>query len=136
MAADFYLASSYDALDAKRLQIELSLESDGYYWFLYRYFESANLDRRHELIDLYGGAEISGYQLDRLEDELQTALLDIQARPASWPVLVGWSSTTICRETEDKRVIDKDRLVALIESMLALIRRAREERLALVYVGD
>ncbi|TCJ11624.1 hypothetical protein EZJ19_15240 [Parasulfuritortus cantonensis] len=136
MAADLYLASSYEALDAKRLPIELSLQSDGYYWFLYRYFESANIDRRHELIDLYGGAEISGYQLERLEDELHMALLDIQARPASWPVLVGWSSTTICRETEDKRVIEKGKLVALIENLLGLIKRAREEKLKLVYVGD
>ena len=136
MAADLYLASSYDELDANRIPVELSFENDGYYWFLYRYFESANLDRRHELIDLYGGAEICGYQLDRLEDELHTALLDIQGHPALWPVLVGWSSGTVCRETEDKRMIEKVKLVAVIESLLGLIKRAREEKLKLVYVGD
>jgi hypothetical protein len=136
MAADFYLASSYEELDAKRSPVELSLESDGYYWFLYRYFESANLDRRHELVDLYGGTSIGGYQLDRLEDELRTALLDVQARPESWPVLVGWSSASISRETEDLRVIEKGKLVALINQLLAVVARAREARLQLVYVGD
>lgn len=136
MSADFYLARSYEELDAKHSPLELALESDGYYWFLYRNFESANLDRRNELIDLYGGASIDGYQLDRLEDELRTALLDIQSRPESWPVLVGWTSTSISRETEDLRVIEKSKLVALINQLLALIDRARQAKLRLVYVGD
>jgi len=62
----------------------LLLNDDGYYWFLYRYFEAANLDRGAELIDLYGGAELAGYQLERLAEELQQALRDVEAGPAEW----------------------------------------------------
>jgi hypothetical protein len=136
VAADFYLAHPHDDLVVNRHAFEFSLENDGYYWFLYRYFESANLDRRCELIDLYGGSAISGYQLQRLEEELHTALLDIESRPASWSVLVGWESTTICRETEIREVIEKPVLVDLIQALLALIERARTSGLKLVYVGD
>lgn len=136
MSADFYVARSYDDLDARRAPLELSLESNGYYWFLYRYFESANLDRRHELIDLYGGASIGGYQLDRLEEELNEALLDIQSRPASWRVLVGWTSESISRETEERKVVEKGRLIELINKLLSLIAQAKESKLQIVYVGD
>jgi hypothetical protein len=31
-----------------------------------------------DLVDLYGGAEIDGYQLDRLEDEMKAARVDVQ----------------------------------------------------------
>ena len=49
------------------------LDSNGCYWYLYRYFEGAKVQRTEELIDLYGSAEIDGYELDRLEDELIAA---------------------------------------------------------------
>jgi hypothetical protein len=136
VAADFYIARSYEELVATRAPIELSLESNGYYWFLYRYFQAANLDHEHELVDLYGGGSIGGYQLDRLEEELQTALLDIETRPASWAVLVGWLSEAVCRETEERKVIEKTTLVALIHHLLELIKRARESNCQLVYIGD
>jgi hypothetical protein len=136
MAADIYIAAGYDEVEGGKRPLLLSLESDGYYWFLYRYFESANLDHEHELIDLYGGGEIEGYQLDRLEDELRTALLDVTARPKTWKVLVGWQSEAKGRDTEDWRTVEKDKVVALIEQLLGLIRRARESRLKLVCLGD
>lgn len=136
MAADIYVATGYDEVRNGGPEILLSLEHGGYYWFLYRYFESANLDHQHELIDLYGGGEIDGYQLGRLHDELSTALLDVEARPRAWRVLVGWQSEKRCRDTEDWRTVEKVEMVALIEQLLGLVERARSSELKLVYLGD
>ena len=136
MGADFYIAKGHEELKSKKLPILLTLESNACYWFLYHYFERANLDRRHELIDLYGGAEIDGYQLDRLEDELKVALLDIANRAENWKVLVGWKSEEISRETEDWRSTEKKKLTGLVQNLLGLIGQARESGLKLVYLGD
>jgi hypothetical protein len=136
MAADFYIAADYNAIRGEALPRLLTLESDAYYWFLYRYFESANLDRQHELIDLYGDNVLDGYQLDRLQDELKTALTDVNARPDTWDVLVGWKSEQVGRESEDWRPIERRRMVEIINSLLDLIRRAKESGLKLICVGD
>jgi hypothetical protein len=112
------------------------LESDGVYWFLYRYFEAANLDRATELIDLYGGATIEGYQLHRLRTELEQARQDVQAKPQSWRVLLGWTSERRTVETEDWRTVQKGDVLRTIEQLLALTRCAESSDLKLVCSGD
>jgi len=136
MATDFYIATGLKEIKNKNLPVLLSLNSDAYYWFLYKYFESANLARGHELINLYGDMALDGYQLERLEEEWKIALVDVSARPNIWNVLVGWNSEKATRDTEDRRPVEKHKMVELINQLLALIRQARESRLKLVYVGD
>ncbi len=90
MAATIYVAESWrTTTPANPPEQSVSLDDTGCYWHLYRYFEGANLDRREELVDLYGGAEIDGYQLDRLEDELIAAREEAKGRPNQWNVLTG-----------------------------------------------
>jgi hypothetical protein len=135
MAADIFVAESWKAARANPSAKALVFEDDGYYWHLYRYFEGANLDRRHELIDLYGGGEIIGYQLDRLEDELNSALADASCKPAEWRVLTGWNERP-ARENEIWREVERETLIEMIHRMLWLIKFAREKNLQLFCSGD
>jgi len=136
MAAALYLASRAELQRPSNVVPPVVLDSSGYYWFLYRYFESANLERhKGELIDLYGGGVIEGYQLHRLIRELEQAFEDVQHKPASWRVLVGWTGTDISVETEDWRTVEKVEMIDVISSILALARGASDS-LKLVCDGD
>jgi hypothetical protein len=135
MACDVFPATS---LDERPTSPELFVEfqSDGYYWHLYPYFESAKLPSKNELIDLYGDNEISGYELDRLESRLREAKLDMQWRAETWLVTIGWTGSNICRESEDQRLVDKQTMLALIDRMLNVIAYTKENELKLCVVGD
>ena len=135
MAADLFVAESWKAPHANPDERAVAFEDDGYYCHLYRYFEGANLDRRHELIDLYGGGPIDGYQLDRLEDELRAALEDASHRAQTWRVLTGWNEHP-ARENEIWKEVEKQKLIDLIHSMLWLINFAKERNLKLICYGD
>jgi len=134
VAADIYIKqeSRADALPEESVQ----LHADACYWFLYRYFEAANLDRSHELIGLYEDADISGYQFQRLEDELLLAREDAAARPETWTVLVGWDGEVQSRDTEIHKEVKRAELLGLIDRLLGLVRRALERGQTLVVVGD
>jgi hypothetical protein len=136
MAAFVYVAGDSDSSRPSDAAPPLLLESDGVYWFLYRYFEAANLDRANELIDLYGGSEIDGYQLHRLRQELEQALQDVQQKTASWRVLVGWKGNKKSIDTEDWRMVLKEDVLSVIGSLLALVRCAETSNLKLFSSGD
>jgi hypothetical protein len=114
----------------------LMLDSSPEYWFLYRYFESANLDRRHELIDLYGGGVIEGYQLHRLRTELELARSDVEAKPDSWNVLVGWTGESASVESEDWRPVTKLKVAEIIRTLLNMIQYSEEHGVKFVSSGD
>lgn len=136
MAALVYLADPTNFDKPSSALPSILLESTAEYWFLYRYFEAANLDRRTELIDLYGGGVIEGYQLHRLQCEMEQALQDVEAKPGSWKVLVGWSGEKKSAETEDWRTVNKFNMLALISSLLELIYYSTQSQLRLVTSGD
>lgn len=112
------------------------LTDDGYYWFLHRYFEAANLDRSSELIDLYGGRIVEGYQLRRLRSELEIALDDARNKPKTWSVFTGWSDTIRAVETESWQSIDQQQLLDLINALLDLLRTSEASKLKVVCSGD
>jgi hypothetical protein len=115
----------------------VQLNDDGYYWYLYRYFEAANLDRRGgELIDLYGGRVIDGYQLHRLKHELEQALEDIANKPEFWLVLAGWRSEVPSFDTENWQEVRQSTMQLLIRAITALIDKAESSELTFVCSGD
>ncbi|GAG14635.1 unnamed protein product, partial [marine sediment metagenome] len=97
--------------------------------------EGANLDHHNELVDLYGGTEIDGYQLDRLEDEMKTALEDVKHKPDQWKILTGWNKCP-ARENEIWCVVDKMGIIEIIQRLLQLIAFARTRKLKLIVSGD
>lgn len=136
MAALVYVAEASDLDKPSSAAESILLESDGTCSFLYRYFEGANLDHAKQLIDPYGGGVIEGYQLHRLRTELEQAHQDVQAKPQSWRVLVGWKSERRSIETEDWQTVQKGDVLRTIELLLALIRCAETSDLKLVCSGD
>jgi hypothetical protein len=135
MAAFIFVAASWQGPPANPKDRSVLLESDGNYWFLYRYFEGANLNHESELIDLYGGGEIDGYQLHRLETELRSALEDVGRKPEHWRVLTGWNEEPTI-ENEIWRDVGRDRMVQLINQLVWLVEFAKERRLKLICSGD
>ena len=135
MAADIYVAENWRANRANPPERSVWFEDNGYYWHLYRYFEGAKVQRTDELIDLYGGAEIEGYELDRLEDELAAAREDASHRPEEWKVLTGWKESP-ARENEIWRVVQKADVLEIIANMLWLIEFAKANKLKLIVRGD
>jgi hypothetical protein len=135
MAADIYVAENCRANRANPPECSVWLNESGCYWHLYRYFEGAKVQRTEELIDLYGDAEIDGYELDRLEDELLAARDDASHKPDEWKVLTGWSQFP-ARENEIWCVVDKTELLEIIAKMIWLIDFARANELKLIVSGD
>jgi len=113
------------------------LDDNGYYWWLYRYFEAANLPPRNgELIDLYGDSEISGYQLERLRRELSEARFDAAHRPEEWEVVIGWDGEQICAATESVSVVRRSEMLEIIDELLSLTTSALEHNLPVTCKGD
>ncbi len=137
MAAEIIVAPSLSSVTRESLKNCVVLEGDGKYWFLYWYFEAANLPpKQHELIDLYSDSEISGYQLDRLIEKLNEARADTLNKPERWEVVTGWHTSTISKETELRSSVERVDMIALIDQLLSMANEARERGLKLVSIGD
>jgi hypothetical protein len=136
MAAYIFVAESWREHPANPQERSVLLESDGYYWFLYRYFEGANIAHKSELIDLYGGGEIIGYQLHRLETELKSAEADVARKPDRWKVLVGWNGPEVAIETESWSEVERSKMTELVQRLLWLVDFAKESKLKLICSGD
>jgi hypothetical protein len=136
MAAIVYTSKSHDEGPQAGCEHVL-LDDSAAYWFLYRYFEAANLSpAKEELIDLYGAAEIGGYQLERFIEELQLAEIDAKARPPEWSVLLGWHGAKMAKDTERREVLKRDDAIHIIRSLLKLAEDAQSRGLKLISSGD
>lgn len=135
MAADIYVAENLRAVRAHPPERSVWLDDTASYWHLYRYFEAAKVQRAEELFDLYGSAEITGYELDRLKDELTAAREEASQKPDEWKVLTGWKDFA-ARENEIWGIVKKTELLDIIARLLWLIDFARENGLKLIVFGD
>ena len=118
------------------IQYKLEFWADGYYFFLFGYFERANLSRSHELLDLYGDSEIGGVQLDRLEEELIRAKADVTDKEDTWDELIGWSGIERKESQEVREKVERERMLILIKKLLALVSEARERQMKIIGLGD
>ncbi|MCX6952944.1 MAG: hypothetical protein NTV51_12380 [Verrucomicrobia bacterium] len=136
MAAFLSIEASGHADQPERPQ-GVELDDSATYRFLYRYFASANLPGSGpELVDLYGNAEIGGYQLERLVDELRSAEIDVLGRPAEWSVLLGWDGADMKKETERREVLSREKALLTIRSLLDLAQEAQRRGVKLISAGD
>ncbi len=136
MTTTIFLNGKADNLGPYEAIPSVQLASDGYYWFLYRYFECANLERHaDDLIDLYGGRVIEGYQLYRLRFELLQALEDIQHKSDQWVVLTGWNGERAEIDKEIWQSVEKFRMTELVRALLKLVDGVSDS-LQLVSSGD
>ncbi len=135
--ADLFVSESLECSGPGEAGKRVVLADDGYYWFLYWYFEAASLPpRKHELIDLYSDAELSGYQLERFIAELEEARADALSKPEHWSVFTGWNGGNMSRETERRGPVERLRMLGVIEDLLSLAREAQSRGLKLISIGD
>ena len=127
MAADIYPAADLESERRIEPRYWVKLDSDGYYYHLLQYFQSAKLPPKEMLIDLNRDSEIFGYELDRLQKQLLDARMDIQWRPENWPVPIGWRGKPFSEETEIHSVVNKHQLIAVVEKLLGIIEYAKSQ---------
>jgi hypothetical protein len=133
---DFFIAVSEQQIEQMRLPVLMSL-SGPVYWYLHRYFVHADLNPGNfSFLNLYEDTEMSGYQLHRFQVEMKEALADLASRPSSFPVLVGWSSSTTSMETEEWKVVQTSEVRNTIQQLLALAAEANEQGSSLFALGD
>jgi hypothetical protein len=136
MAADIQFAPEGKLPDGVS-RISVHLQADGYYWWLYWYFEAASLPPRNaELIDLYDYSEISGYQLELLRRELVEARFDATQRPDEWRVVIGWEGGQVSAEAERVSIVRKTEMLKVIDDLLFLVTTGLEHNVPVECIGD
>jgi hypothetical protein len=109
----------------------VTLIDDGYYWWLYPYFEASKLPpRTGEVLPLYQGSEICGQEVVALHEQLLKAKIDAAASPEAWTVHVGWADES--RRTERHERVNRDSMLAPIDKLISLTARAAQENLSVL----
>jgi hypothetical protein len=105
-------------------------EDDGYYWFLYPFFERLAA-RTRQFIEPYGDAKFSGAQLVELEKAVAEARASAEVLPDSMEVKQVWFSPEPIVET-----IRREVLLNLLDQLGEVIRAGRQEGRAILCSGD
>lgn len=105
-------------------------EDDGYYWFLYPFFERLAA-RTQQFIEPYGDAKFLGVQIGELEKTVAEARASAEAQPDSIEVKQVWFSPEPVVETVRREV-----LLNLLDQLGEVIRVARKEERAIICSGD
>ncbi len=133
---DIFVSPTIEAIDREKLPIRLSI-GGAIYWFLHRYFVHADLEPgNYSFLNQYEDTELNGYQLHRLKNELEEALLEISAKPENFKVLTGWVGKEKSVEAEDWKIVGKNEAESVIRQFLSLIAEAQEKGESLWAIGD
>ena len=106
------------------------LEDDGYYWFLYPYFERVSAVTG-QMVDLYGDAVFTSGDLTAPLRALEGASTAAGVWGEDQNVRLGWRGE---QQIFDK--VSKKRLRGLLGELIALVTAAKETGAKVVCVGD
>ena len=133
---DLFVASSEEDIQRLALRPRATLGGSTY-WFLYRYFVHASLaPGDFSFLNLYEDTEIGGYQLRRLRAELEEALIDLSARPRTFPVFVGWSGGAQSAETEDRQLVERSTVERTVHELIQILNEAEQAGHCIYAIGD
>jgi hypothetical protein len=116
----------------------LAMEDDGYYWFMYPFFERLSA-ATGQMVDPYGGAEFHGATLDALRRTLAEARDAVSAMPEQWQVQTGTSLGSVIAPTPPTPVLEtvaRETFLNLLAAFGALAARADRDGRRLVCIGD
>ena len=120
----------------------ISLDNDGYYWFLHPLFEDLRTTTG-QYIDLYGDASFSGEQLVALEEMLKNARRLVDLQSAIWSVCIGYelvprrkNARSRSRPKEIMATVEKQRFLAELDKWESIVARAKELNRPVVCFGD
>ncbi|MCC2668367.1 MAG: hypothetical protein K0Q72_838 [Armatimonadetes bacterium] len=106
------------------------LDDDGYYWFLYPFFERVE-KQTGQMVDLYGNAVFAAEQLPLLLAALDAAVASTEQQAGEWAVLVGWRDGDPLYCT-----VSKDRLQGILANFITLVKLALATGRDVVAFGD
>jgi hypothetical protein len=111
----------------------LSLNDDGYYWFLHPLWERLQSETG-QYIDMYGEASFADEELAALGRVLAEARRLVEAQPRAWSVHVGFQPSPEHRESYCQ--VQRDAMLALLDRWSAVVARARHLGRPVVCLGD
>ena len=111
----------------------LSLDDDGYYWFLHPFFERLAADTG-QYIDLYDHASFSEQDVVALEQMLLTVRAHVESQPQTWEVSIGTQVTPDIKEVYE--TVQRKQLLKLITRFQQVVTRAKELGRPVVCLGD
>ena len=114
----------------------LSLDDDGYYWFLHPFFERLAADTG-QYIDLYDHASFSEQDVVALEQMLLTVRAHVESQPDTWEVCVGTQATPDTPDVKEVyKTVQRELFMDLIARFQQVITRAKELGRPVVCLGD
>ena len=112
---------------------ELSLEDDGYYWFLHPWFERLRA-QCGKFLDLYGDVVFTADDFPRLRQLLDDASASAREQPASWEVCVGQQTRPMPRKIYHS--VRRDQLMALLDDLRSIVSQAERTGQQIECIGD
>lgn len=134
---DFIVAPEGVTSASARHPVLASIPDEVAYAFFSRYFAAAQLDASDpNFLGFWGCTDVSGYQLVRLRQVMEEALLDLSARPPRFQVFVRWSSGGKKQETEIWKEVAREDLQEIAQELIHAIDEARRTQNILIAIGD
>jgi hypothetical protein len=116
-----------------RSEPSLSLDDDGYYWFLHPLWERLRSETG-QYIDLYGYAGFAGEDLAALDRILTEARQLVEAQPETWQVHVGTRISPEHRELYCQ--VQREAMLSMLDRWAVIIARARRLGRPVVCIAD
>jgi hypothetical protein len=115
----------------------LQFQDDGYYWFLYDFFDKL-AEQSGQMIDLYDGAFFKGENLDLLNQTINQAKKAISNKPDSWEELIGTTFEKGIKTKVEKMysTVYKKELESILSKLENAISTAKEKDLGVCFFGD
>ncbi len=113
--------------------LQVALQDDGYYWFLYPLFERLG-EECGKILDLYGGGLFTRDDFPRLRQMLDEAQAMAERQPESWQVHVGTELQPTPRELY--KTVQRARFLELITTLRTMVDTADRLGGALECIGD
>ena len=112
---------------------KVSLEDDGYYWFLHPWLERLR-EQSGKYLDLYGDTFFTADDFPRLRRLLDEALTTARSRPAQWQVYVGTQTRPV--EQAVYKSVQRERLITLLSDLRTMIDHAERCGGRIECIGD
>jgi hypothetical protein len=119
-------------------EFHTSLDDDGYYWFMYPYFEKLAA-KTGQLLDLYGGATFEGEALQELRAIVATIREAVCKMPLQWEVQTGDSIGSYPHTTPPQPIyagVERITFLALLAQLDAVVDGAIRRDTSVVARGD
>lgn len=114
-------------------------DTGGYYAFLHPLF-SRLAEKTGQYIDLHGDAEFRGDDLQLLRQTLLEARQLVATQPERWSVHTGTSSmpnaTPPLPPWEVSKEVERSKFLSMLDTLIAIVDRARSTGGAVVCFGD